>query len=150
MTSDPRVSVAPRRMLPPPTTMASWTPWAATREAWLAIRLTSSTLIPPSPGRQKLSPESLSKTRRKSGGPEGETASMGGVLMTLKGNRGAEAGRRVPGLGPTSLGGGWEALADEEPGEPRDRDVLSCPGVDGLDHVADRLGLVLDESLLHQ
>ena len=36
-----------------------------------AIRLTSSTLIPPSPGRQKLSPESLSKIRRKTGLPKG-------------------------------------------------------------------------------
>ena len=49
--------------------MASWTPRAATRDAWRAIRLTSSTLMPPSPGLQKLSPESLSRTRRNTGGP---------------------------------------------------------------------------------
>ena len=56
-------------MFPPPTTMASSTPREATRAAWRAIRLTSSTLIPPSPGRQKLSPESFSRIRRKTGGP---------------------------------------------------------------------------------
>ena len=65
--------LAPRRMLPPPTTIASWTPRAATRDAWRAIRLTSSTLMPPSPGRQKLSPESFSRTRRKTGGPSAVT-----------------------------------------------------------------------------
>ena len=53
----------------PPRRSPAGRPRAATREACRAIRLTSSTLIPPSPGRQKLSPESLSRTRRKTGVP---------------------------------------------------------------------------------
>src|SRR5437660_7163875 len=124
MTLWPRVSVAPRRMFPPPTTMASSTPRSATRDAWRAIRLTSSTLMPASPGRQKLSPESLSKTRRNRGGPYGEAAS---IIDSPSGPFG-------------SIGRGSTRLADDEPGEPRDRDVLAGARVDLLDHVADRPG----------
>jgi hypothetical protein len=58
-------------MFPPPTTIPSSTPLEATLAACLAIRLTSSTLMPPSPGLQKLSPESFSKIRRKTGAPNG-------------------------------------------------------------------------------
>src|SRR5947209_20351229 len=78
MTSEPRDSVAPRRMLPPPTTIVSSTPCEATRDACRAIRLTSSTSMPPSPGRQKLSPESFRRTRRKAGGPV-----VGGASIAL-------------------------------------------------------------------
>ena len=42
------------------------------------------------------------------------------------------------------------AFADDEPGEPGDRDILAGPRVDGQDHVAHRLGLVLDEFLVEQ
>src|SRR4051812_19530749 len=54
--------------------------------------------------------------------------------------------------GPASaLGRGrGGVLADDEAGEPADRDVLAGPGVDLLDELADRLGVVLDERLVHQ
>src|SRR5689334_21638220 len=121
-------------MFPPPTTIASCTPRAATRDAWRAIRLTSSTLMPPSPGRQKLSPESFSKSRRKAGGPLFAVPSIG-----------------CP-SGPVGLAGqpGLAPFAHDEPGEAGHRDVLACPGIDAQAHVADGPGVVLDELLVHQ
>src|SRR5262245_38450634 len=41
-------------------------------------------------------------------------------------------------------------LTQHEPREPGDRDILAGPSVDAQDHVANRLGLVLDELLVEK
>src|ERR671933_2556319 len=66
----------PRKMFPPPTTMASSAPSSSASMTWLAVpsRLTGSMPYPPSPAR--LSPESLSTTRLT--GPN--LGSMGAVF----------------------------------------------------------------------
>lgn len=46
--------------------------------------------------------------------------------------------------------GGGSDFADDEAGETSDGDVLSGPGVNLLDQLADRLGVVLDERLVEQ
>src|SRR5437879_3422332 len=62
-----RENSRPRRMFPPPTTIASCTPAATTRLICSEAVLTAAMLMPLSPGRQNPSPESFSSTRRYAG-----------------------------------------------------------------------------------
>src|SRR5262249_45569636 len=48
------------------------------------------------------------------------------------------------------LGGRGRVRTDDESGEPGHGDVLSGPGVHADDDVVDRLGVVLDELLVHE
>src|SRR3954453_9138589 len=59
----PAVNCAPRRMLPPPITIAIWTPVEAARWTCAEISATSCMLMPRWPGAAKLSPESFRRIR---------------------------------------------------------------------------------------
>src|SRR5437764_1199243 len=63
MTSPPALNCAPRRMLPPPTTMASWTPRSRMRWACRAMLSVSSMLMPLLPLCPNPSPLSFRITR---------------------------------------------------------------------------------------
>src|SRR3954454_25072101 len=59
----PAVNWAPRRMFPPPITIAIWTPSWAARCTCVAMSTTSCMLMPRWPGAAKLSPESFRRMR---------------------------------------------------------------------------------------
>lgn len=68
---------APRRMLPPPLTTATWTPSAraaATSSASAPTPSGSTGRVPP---RENASPETLSRMRRKRVGPDTATGAPG-------------------------------------------------------------------------
>src|SRR5690349_11803109 len=126
------LSSAPRKKLPPPTTMATWVPEATTSATCRAMDWTTSgstpTLPPP-----KTSPESLSSTRRYESGDE-RAASPSSVIWRLLSS--------FVSLNPSWFGP--SALAHLEVSELRDRDAR------GDQHVLHRLLLLVHRLLLEQ
>src|SRR5579872_936728 len=117
----------PRTMLPPPTTTAISTPSDCTSASCLASEVTTVPSMPNPPSvPAKISPESLSKTRRKTG--------------------------FTPPASPPEEGSPSVVLPHPEPGEAADDDVLLHAGGQLADDVADLLlaGLVPDVELLEQ
>src|SRR5690349_9904747 len=113
----------PRKMLPPPTTMPTCTPARTTSEISWASSFTRSALMPKAVPPASDSPLSLSRMRL--------------YLDTGFG------GRLSPGI---SRGG----VPHLEPCKTRYGDVLAQLGNLGLDQLADRQGVLLDEWLLQQ
>src|SRR5882672_11189705 len=126
-------------MLPPPMTMATWTPRPCTSRISSAMRRTMSGSRPNWRGPIRASPESLSRILRY-------FASLA-TPATLGGPGGPiGSARRVAG----ALRLARLVLAEHEPGEPLDPDVLAALGDDGGNHLPDRQVRVADEGLLHQ
>src|SRR5205085_7126667 len=102
-------------MLPPPTTTAISTPMAWTSPSWVARTWVAWPEMPnSSPGGEKASPESLSRTRRYTGPapPSDWSAPVGSVT--------AAGLLSCPSATPA-----LSVLAELEPGEPPDHHVLS-------------------------
>src|SRR5438045_3341194 len=126
----------PRKMLPPPTTIAISTPRSARALVTSpAMRCTTSESIPkPTERSANASPESLSTTRRYL---------LSGISISL-----AFAGAWPGSFVVSRLRGRskWSVLTDLDAGETADGGI----GAQGLHERADRLLLVLDERLLDQ
>src|SRR5438445_6989172 len=117
-------TAAPRMMLPPPITTATCAPRSCTFLISRARYFVYSGEIPNLRSPRRASPESFSSTRRYL----------------------AFAGTAICGsLGRLAVG-----LAELEPLEPFDADVLSRGGGDGRDELADGLRRVADVVLLEQ
>src|SRR5579871_1652801 len=120
----PRAAAArPRKMLPPPTTMATSTPRLSTAATSAAIACTDSGSVPYSRSPISASPESFRRTRRKTGARSGAFAPRCAVSAT-----------------------------DGEAGEPPHDDVLSRLGRELGPQLLDRLAAVrvLADMLLAQ
>src|ERR1700730_16731852 len=123
----------PRKILPPPMTMATSTCWSRTLLIWRAMVLTVSWSMPKPCSPIRASPLSLRRTRQYLG------ASAAPVAIEVA-------------LGPAFTGGHVQdrGLAHPEAGEPGDDDVLF--ELDGglVDQVFDPLLVVLGPLLLHK
>ncbi len=123
----------PRRMFPPPTTIASWT--LARRHAGGLPRdladlvQAQASLAGPA--------EALARELEHHAAKNGLIGRWAGFHEALVLQEVAHEGRLAP-------------LAEHEPGEPGNRDILARAGIHGHDHVADRLGIVLDKLLVEQ
>src|SRR6266849_6212750 len=117
-------TVAPRMMLPPPMTTATWPPRSRTLRISSARYFVYSGEMPNSRSPRSASPESFSTTRPY----------LAFVSSAIAGSLGRFA------VGLTQL----------EPLEPLDADVLACGGRDGGHELADRLRGVPDVGLLQE
>src|SRR3954464_14487309 len=93
----PRCAIsAPRKKLPPPTTIATCTPVRTTSDTWRAMSATTSRSRPTSPP-PKTSPESLSSTRLygRSSAPAAEEAAPGMLLIGCGLLRLSDSGRTL-------------------------------------------------------
>src|SRR5579875_3576484 len=146
------LSSAPRKKLPPPTTIATCTPESTTPAIWRAIEATTSGSTPTAPP-PKTSPDSLSSTRRNHAGWSGTTSDgatsvslIGSPFPSRSGSTLPAGPRRPPrGGGP---GGddtdGADDSADLEVGELRDRHARL------VEQRLHRLLVVDDRGLLEQ
>src|SRR5687768_13851364 len=96
-------AASPRKMLPPPTTIAISTPPSLASAICAAISRVTSGSIPYCRDPISASPESFSSTRRYAGAPMVRSSTSGGLFVN-------------------AVGGG---LADRHPDEARDPDVLA-------------------------
>src|SRR6478752_6860694 len=124
----PLAPLIPRKMLPPPTTIAISTPRSARALVTSpAMRCTTSESMPnPIERSANASPESFSTTRRY-------------LLSDISTPSGSE-----PTSGSETTR--WSVFADLDPGETTD----GCTAAEALDQRADRLLLILDERLLDE
>src|SRR6476646_6963736 len=127
----------PRQMLPPPTTTAICTPIEVTSTSCSARCSVATDEMPNggSPG-ENASPESLSSTRRYASVPRASTA-VSGASVT---------GARPP----VAMGWSLGLLAQLEPGEPADRQLLADLSGNLVHQLRDRDLVVLHERLVEQ
>src|ERR1700737_1647580 len=123
----------PRKMLPPPVTMATSTCWSRTLLTWRAIVLTVSWSMPKPCSPMRASPLSLRRTRQYLGASAAPVAIASALGLAFTG--GDVDLRRLP---------------PPEAGEPGDDDVLLQLDGGLVDQVLDLLLLVLGPLLLHQ
>src|SRR6266852_1755817 len=134
---------APRTKFPPPTTMATWTPRVVTSLTSWATRRRTEAARPAWSGPPRASPLSFRRMRRYLGTDASDEMPAPSRTMRLNpGGSGASAG--------TPSAPGRLLVAEFEPGEPPNQDVLSEFRDRLGKEIAHPLAFVSDEGLLEQ
>src|SRR5512144_2379026 len=131
-------SAAPRNMLPPPTTTASWTPAQTTSAIASAMCATTRASMPSDSLPANASPETVSRTRRQRGGNGTGEAGHRASSVTVAASPFVEF--------PVCQSG----LADLVAREPTNLDLLTQRRAGLVEEPANGLLGVLDERLLEQ